>query len=336
LDLPNSSKDVHYEPKNPKFYKLLNVEIDSFKLIDVDALDHLSNYEEIKHDIIWLLKQGTQRSNSSDSVYNIDYFIYALYLTAAYEVKELYAYFFKLFLEATDDARELLYGDFPNIIVAPALMRIFNGMSEDDFEPLFNQDESNWYSKSVYFNIIASLQVHNGPTHFSFNVLKNLFKHYHENNDFEALTWLVSAMEDTNCKGFEAEIDRAFKEEKVDVNIIGTQEEWMEFGPFDFLTPKFNLFSEYLNYFDVKLLKEDNAKKDFYEDLQIFISRFEAHEEIYSEDDDYFDTDEEEDKDNVIPLWQNVDFIKRTEPKIGRNDPCPCGSGKKYKKCCGA
>ena len=25
----------------------------------------------------------------------------------------------------------------------------------------------------------------------------------------------------------------------------------------------------------------------------------------------------------------------RKEAKIGRNDPCPCGSGKKYKKCCG-
>ena len=24
----------------------------------------------------------------------------------------------------------------------------------------------------------------------------------------------------------------------------------------------------------------------------------------------------------------------RAEPKIGRNEPCPCGSGKKYKKCC--
>ena len=24
------------------------------------------------------------------------------------------------------------------------------------------------------------------------------------------------------------------------------------------------------------------------------------------------------------------------EKKVGRNDPCPCGSGKKYKKCCGA
>ena len=29
-----------------------------------------------------------------------------------------------------------------------------------------------------------------------------------------------------------------------------------------------------------------------------------------------------------------VETIKREEEKIGRNDPCPCGSGKKYKKCC--
>jgi preprotein translocase subunit SecA len=28
--------------------------------------------------------------------------------------------------------------------------------------------------------------------------------------------------------------------------------------------------------------------------------------------------------------------VRRKGKKIGRNDPCPCGSGKKYKKCCGA
>ena len=27
---------------------------------------------------------------------------------------------------------------------------------------------------------------------------------------------------------------------------------------------------------------------------------------------------------------------KTAAQKVGRNDPCPCGSGKKYKKCCGA
>jgi uncharacterized protein len=26
---------------------------------------------------------------------------------------------------------------------------------------------------------------------------------------------------------------------------------------------------------------------------------------------------------------------RRAEPRVGRNDPCPCGSGKKFKKCCG-
>lgn len=27
--------------------------------------------------------------------------------------------------------------------------------------------------------------------------------------------------------------------------------------------------------------------------------------------------------------------IVRSMPKVGRNDPCPCDSGKKHKKCCG-
>lgn len=29
-----------------------------------------------------------------------------------------------------------------------------------------------------------------------------------------------------------------------------------------------------------------------------------------------------------------VEQYRRTAPKVGRNDPCPCGSGKKHKKCC--
>ena len=50
-----------------------------------------------------------------------------------------------------------------------------------------------------------------------------------------------------------------------------------------------------------------------------------------------------------IPAWKNVLTVERMKEithdyrvaniahsdKIGRNDPCPCGSGKKYKNCCG-
>jgi hypothetical protein len=41
-----------------------------------------------------------------------------------------------------------------------------------------------------------------------------------------------------------------------------------------------------------------------------------------------------------LPSMEQIDFVaKKPEPahstKISRNSPCPCGSGKKYKKCCG-
>jgi len=35
------------------------------------------------------------------------------------------------------------------------------------------------------------------------------------------------------------------------------------------------------------------------------------------------------DEGNIVPRT-----IVRSSPKVGRNDPCPCGSGKKYKHCC--
>ncbi|MFQ5731810.1 MAG: SEC-C metal-binding domain-containing protein, partial [Planctomycetaceae bacterium] len=35
------------------------------------------------------------------------------------------------------------------------------------------------------------------------------------------------------------------------------------------------------------------------------------------------------------PEMPAVETIRNRGPRVGRNDPCPCGSGKKYKKCCG-
>jgi hypothetical protein len=47
--------------------------------------------------------------------------------------------------------------------------------------------------------------------------------------------------------------------------------------------------------------------------------------------------------DDILPLEERESIVKeykrsrtvRVEKKPGRNEPCPCGSGKKYKKCCG-
>jgi len=53
-----------------------------------------------------------------------------------------------------------------------------------------------------------------------------------------------------------------------------------------------------------------------------------SHEEITA-----FET--EADTAPIGSTAEKPEPIRRDAPKVGRNDPCPCGSGKKYKKCCG-
>ena len=43
-----------------------------------------------------------------------------------------------------------------------------------------------------------------------------------------------------------------------------------------------------------------------------------------------------QEEDRVNKVVRGFTFVKSdTEKKVGRNDLCPCGSGKKYKNCCG-
>jgi hypothetical protein len=73
------------------------------------------------------------------------------------------------------------------------------------------------------------------------------------------------------------------------------------------------------------------------------------HGDEWDEDEDWYEEEEwdEDDEDDELGADHyrlsalNGNNFAQTEPyraseKIGRNDLCPCGSGKKYKKCCGA
>lgn len=83
-----------------------------------------------------------------------------------------------------------------------------------------------------------------------------------------------------------------------------------------FKLPMFDIFGRYNNINTWYYYKEE---KDLYPETEDF------DEEEY-EDAEYADED--------YPHYSLPETYKREEAKIGRNDPCPCGSGKKYKKCC--
>lgn len=67
-----------------------------------------------------------------------------------------------------------------------------------------------------------------------------------------------------------------------------------------------------------------NSKKETAIESQEIIEEVETHEHVHGP--------------NCNHHHHHHDVLKpivRDNPKVGRNDPCICGSGKKYKKCCG-
>ena len=81
---------------------------------------------------------------------------------------------------------------------------------------------------------------------------------------------------------------------------------------------KETFFNRVLNISQTKQLEREYGRK------------IRKYEKLYPE---AFKSDEYEDEDEwYVPQ----EPVRREGPKIGRNDPCPCGSGKKYKRCCGA
>jgi len=82
--------------------------------------------------------------------------------------------------------------------------------------------------------------------------------------------------------------------------------------------------------------------EDIHEDMRewsMFLESDENDEDAYWDDDDWVEDDLNEDyldEDEDFDEFEPRQVQSKTEkyPGTGRNDPCPCGSGKKYKKCC--
>ena len=78
-----------------------------------------------------------------------------------------------------------------------------------------------------------------------------------------------------------------------------------------------------------KQVIQSRAQRAFQSVKNLFGSKAKAKEHIHlpSEKSAHPESEQEEKATPEVNVYH-------PGPKIGRNDPCPCGSGKKYKKCC--
>lgn len=97
----------------------------------------------------------------------------------------------------------------------------------------------------------------------------------------------------------------------------------------------FNIAQKDPSYNKVRLAFAREFDRTFPRDLhEVLRMRLEPDGTLWSEYDQMMA--EYESEEHVIPYADEASQTTPSKPaKVGRNDPCPCGSGKKYKKCCG-
>ena len=150
-----------------------------------------------------------------------------------------------------------------------------------------------------------------------------------------------------NSKAGKAIWDKYFKEEKAVYEQLLAQPSDIVKGTVKELAEKYNMELKYMVGFLDGIndsLKEPNPIEDMTEDTEIKLDI--DLEKLY-----YNMVEAKADWLYELPAWNSLLPAERRkelylqqkksgtvvkEKKIGRNDPCPCVSGKKYKKCCGA
>jgi hypothetical protein len=139
--------------------------------------------------------------------------------------------------------------------------------------------------------------------------------------DTSVISLMVGDIIEFNGKELLPEIQRLYDEDLVEESMVGTLH-----GVISDLnkipageTEKYK--KPIHNYFEIAsefaFVEDDNEEDEFQNEGELY----DDWEEMDEDDTDYF-------------YSGNKPFV-RTVPKVGRNEPCPCGSGKKYKNCHG-
>ena len=103
----------------------------------------------------------------------------------------------------------------------------------------------------------------------------------------------------------------------------------------DFSVEQSKTWAESSEWLGLKILRTEKGGPDDTEGVVDFSARFRAEgkEQEHLESARFTREEGRWVYDGVVPAVGRT--VRREAPKVGRNDPCPCGSGKKYKKCCG-
>ena len=270
----------------------------------------IANQEEAIPLLLAILEEV--REDKAKYITNFDYFghVYAAYLLAQFRVKEAYPIVLELF-GLPGDLPEQLFGDMMD-----SSGRILASICGGDVAPIkqmIGNEEIDEFTRAQAITALAILTLDGEIER------EDLMAYYREIfrtiDNMTLLTLLIGLCTDIYPGEVYDEIKEAYENDKVDYLMIG-----MESVDRAMVAGKSSVLAS----------AKRNSSLQKIDDTIGELKNW-AYFKNNSQD-KYFDQ----------LMNKNPGFMSQpkgtptvNEPKIGRNDPCPCGSGKKYKKCCG-
>jgi hypothetical protein len=248
---------------------------------------------------------------------------YALFLLAQFRETKAYPLVYEIFsfdAEKVDDIwDDLITGDLGNILASTCGgdTSLINQLITDEsvYEWVRSAGLSAWLCL-----LKAKLKTRDEVIAF----LKTLFELPAKEDD-HLRTWTINACLDLRAEELLPEIKKSFDDEVVELMVQG---DWDEF----------------------QALWKDTRVKDFDENSHLHLvddtigelsgwEYFKSEEEKKKESERFKNRLKELESKKDEPekvFWESRDdgTFQRDTPKVGKNEPCPCGSGRKYKKCC--
>ncbi|HKQ79816.1 MAG TPA: DUF1186 domain-containing protein [Blastocatellia bacterium] len=261
-----------------------------------------------------------------------DSFIYAMFLLAQFREKRAYPLIIKLASQSPELVEDLI-GDVPTEDLANILASVSLGDTSLIVELAANK-EAEAFARAAAIRTWLSLVVAGEKSREeAMGYFKSLFEGGLKDKNVLVWTELVDAANDLHPEEVYDHIKNAYSDGLVDEDFV--ELEWVD----ERMTlAKNEVLADLADW--SHLVEDVTIEMDSWFQNREYGHEWDEDEDWYDEE-DWDDEEDEEDWDRHRLSALNGNNFTTLDPykapeKIGQNDPCPCGSGKKYKKCCGA
>lgn len=244
-------------------------------------------------------------------------------------------------LRADDEYLEFWWGDAISEEVPQLMVKLLKGNPEPLHQYLKEPNNYLYLRTVAGYTLVWMARKDAGLRNKILEIFKDLFHYFIENQEDESITnpefvgFLICDAMDLDASGLEPDIKALYENHLVAEWVAGDWESVKKdlkkrprIVAYDTLSlsERYKNWIEYYNNVSETQNQPNHSEQHWRTSSWDFTIMQEKLAEMdrdgfYDDDDDYYDDDKPE---------------PAVSTKIGRNEPCPCGSGKKYKRCCGA